>query len=287
MTNIDNKINILVCTHKKDINTRNEGIYRAIHAGKALHPELNLDCINDNTGINISEKNPYYCELTALYWGWKNLNGIQYCGLNHYRRYFSIDINAENIDSIMKGYDMIVAKSETMISKRERGNNLALMTTLEDYYVFVDTILYLYPDCKNAFIEYFYNSRKSYPYQMFIARKELYNEYCEFLFSILFETEKRIKNHEYTRLKRTLGYLGEWMLGLFIYYKKLNVKETPISILIEEEKQNKLKPKIALTIRRMIQFMLDFTYKKPKEIIVPDMVKVGFINDGIELKSLK
>ena len=281
------KINILVCTHKKDVNTRNNGIYKAIHAGKALHPELNLDCIGDNTGDNISDKNPYYCELTALYWGWKNLNDVQYCGLNHYRRYFDIDINTNNVDSIMSDYDMIVAKSDTMLSRRERARNLALITTLEDFYIFADTALYLFPDCKKAFIEYFYNSKQSYPFQMFIAKKELYDEYCEFLFSILFETEKRMKNHEYTRLKRTLGYLGEWMLGLFIYYKNLKVKETPISILIEGNKKSNIKSEIILITRRIIQNLLDCTYKKPKEIIVPEYVKVGLRNDGIELRVLK
>ena len=67
------KIKILVCAHKPYPNTRNEGIYQAIQVGKALHPELDMGYINDNTGDNISEKNPYWCELTALYWGWKNI----------------------------------------------------------------------------------------------------------------------------------------------------------------------------------------------------------------------
>ena len=42
----------------------------------------------DNTGENISEKNSMYCELTAQYWAWKNLNA-DYYGFFHYRRYLN------------------------------------------------------------------------------------------------------------------------------------------------------------------------------------------------------
>ena len=77
------------------------------------------------------------------------------------------------------------------------------------------------------------------------------------------------------------------MLGLFIYYKKLKVRETPTSILIEGNKKSNLKSEIILKSRRIIQNLLDCTYKKPKEIIVPEYVKVGLKNDGIELRALK
>lgn len=287
------KIKILVCAHKKDPHTKNNGVYTAIHGGKELHPELDLGYINDNTGDNISIKNSYYSELTVLYWGWKNINNVEYCGLNHYRRYFDLDINENNIDEIMDNYDMIAASS-SMLSKRERANNLINITTNEDYYIFIDTLLSLYPDCKQSLLDYLYNSRESYPYQMFICKKKLYDEYCQFLFSILFEMEKKVKKHEYTRLKRTLGYIGEWLLGIFIKYKKLKVKPIPVIICTNKEIEKKskvikfnLKYSIIYRIRKLLFILLDLTYKKPSDIIVPEMVKVGLKNDGIELNVLK
>lgn len=48
---------------------------------------LDLGYQKDNEGDNISAKNPYYCELTGIYYAWKNIPA-EYLGLVHYRRYF-------------------------------------------------------------------------------------------------------------------------------------------------------------------------------------------------------
>ena len=82
-------IKILVATHKK-YEFPNSSCYVPIQVGKKL-TGLELGILSDDTEINISEKNQSYCELTALYWSWKNnfLQDVDYVGLVHYRRYFS------------------------------------------------------------------------------------------------------------------------------------------------------------------------------------------------------
>ena len=47
-------------------------MYIPVQVGSALNPPLPY--IGDDTGDNISERNPYFCELTGLYWAWKNLD---------------------------------------------------------------------------------------------------------------------------------------------------------------------------------------------------------------------
>ena len=86
-------IKIIVATHKKYW-MPSDPVYFPIHVGAEGkkdpmgHP-LDLGYIKDNTGENISDKNKNYCELTGLYWAWKNLNA-DYIGLAHYRRHFTV-----------------------------------------------------------------------------------------------------------------------------------------------------------------------------------------------------
>ena len=64
-------------------------MYLPVHVGRALYPDKEFGYQSDAEGDNISIKNPYFCELTALYWAWKNLKA-DYVGLAHYRRHFSL-----------------------------------------------------------------------------------------------------------------------------------------------------------------------------------------------------
>ena len=94
----DSKIKILVCCHKP-CELPQDNIFLPIHVGAALS-DMSLgiqrdDQLNGEPCDNISSKNRSFCELTAIYWAWKNIKKIypelQYIGLNHYRRFFSFN----------------------------------------------------------------------------------------------------------------------------------------------------------------------------------------------------
>ena len=61
-------------------------MYLPLHVGAEGKPDLGYT--RDKTGANISFKNVHFCELTGLYWAWKNIDA-DYVGLVDYRRYFT------------------------------------------------------------------------------------------------------------------------------------------------------------------------------------------------------
>lgn len=215
------KLKILVCAHLKDDLVRTEDPYVPVFAGHALHPDVDLGFTNDDEGDNISLKNKEYCELTALYWGWKNLKDVEYSGLAHFHRYLDVDVNAGNIDKLMKNCDMLASD---MLCNSHIGDSLVSLTSYEDTLLFQDTLLKLHPEYREALIDYFWNSYTLYRCNIFITRKELYDKYCETFFPVFFEVEKRLPKKAFSRQNRAIAYFGEYSLGLFIHHEKLKVK---------------------------------------------------------------
>lgn len=83
------KIQILVAAHKKFPMPTAAG-YLPVLVGAKKNYKADIPYQRDDEGDNISEKNPNYNELTAIYWAWKNLKDVDAVGLVHYRRLFSI-----------------------------------------------------------------------------------------------------------------------------------------------------------------------------------------------------
>lgn len=79
-------IKIIIAAHKK-YRMPQDDIYIPLHVGAEGKESIGYQ--GDNTGENISKLNPYFCELTGMYWMWKNLKA-DYLGLAHYRRHFCL-----------------------------------------------------------------------------------------------------------------------------------------------------------------------------------------------------
>ena len=91
-------VKIVVTTHKP-YRMPSEDLYLPVHVGAANKPDLGYT--RDDSGDNISEKNKNYCELTGLYWAWKNLDA-ECIGLAHYRRHFSVKPKRDKWVSVLK-----------------------------------------------------------------------------------------------------------------------------------------------------------------------------------------
>ena len=120
------KLTVLVITHK-DYEFPDSACYRPIFVGgKRVNALKNEDFYQDNSGINIAEKNSSFCELTGLYWAWQNgiFKNNQYVGLVHYRRYFAgkaLCLKKQHIASerellsLLEKYDVILPKKRNYL----------------------------------------------------------------------------------------------------------------------------------------------------------------------------
>ncbi len=213
-------IKIYIVTHKKIKVPALDG-YEIIQVGTKQNE--NLGYLRDNTGDNISIKNPNYCELTALYWMWKN-SASNIIGLVHYRRYFFSNayskninniLNEEEIEKIMQEYDIIIPK-ENFIYKYNIEEQYKSEHNIEDYIMCKKIIEQNTPEYLEAF-DIVSKRKYFYPYNMFIMKKEKLNEYAEWLFSILFELEKNIDISQYSDYnKRVYGFLAERLFNVWL-----------------------------------------------------------------------
>lgn len=272
------KIKILVACHKADPAIRQDDIYMPIHVGKALHPELDLGFQSDDTGDNISEKNGSYCELTAMYWAWKNLpKDVDIVGLCHYRRYFKLNKKDPkgHIQRLLKKHDAIVLPYH--IREISNVDVLANLTCSEDAALFVDLLVELYPDKKSMIGSYFYRSNSASWCNMVICKRKLYDEYCSFLFSFLEKLEDTLFPIPYTRIQRRIGYFAEMLLGLWLKFN--NIK--PVVVGFDEYDE----PWIIRKLRDARQ-QLSFRLFAHTPFTVYYAVKVGLEQDGRPLKHI-
>lgn len=252
-----NKIKILVCYHKKDTLFKNE-VLTPIHCGRALALEraktdknqqkncewLLKNTIGDDTGDNISLKNQTHCELTALYWAWKNYDALgnpEYIGLVHYRRLLDFldkypskefaqcinmkDWGLENIRKVVDPIDVVLPKP---FDFKKEGKTIceqyADSHNIEDLNTVISIMQEKYPDTNMEVIDEYLNDYKSAMCNMFVMKRELFFEYCSWLFNILESAENRIQISEDTYQKRVFGFLAERMFNMFILQKQSEVK---------------------------------------------------------------
>ena len=238
-------IKILVATHKKYWMPEDE-VYLPIHVGR--EGKQNLGYIGDNTGDNISIKNPNYCELTAIYWAWKNLKA-DYIGLVHYRRYFTKHnfrncekkkqdiLLKSDFENILKDVDIIVPDKRKYYIEtiRSHYNHSYYEKDLNETENIIKDI---YPKYSVSFNKVM-NRTWAHMFNMFVMCKDYFDEYCEWLFTILFELEKRIDISNYTVTEaRVFGFISELLLDVWLETKQIKYKEINVSFM---EKQNWLK----------------------------------------------
>ena len=226
-------IQIYVISHLlEDIEkTRNDSIYTPLFVGR--NGKDNFGYCSDDSGDNISSRNPYFCELTGLYWIWKQ-STADIIGLCHYRRYFVNEKNElldkDEIESILEDYDLIIPNFGSSLlgsvyndyDNEHYGKDLDLCH---------DIISKLSPEYLDSYDKVIHGNKLCH-YNMFIAKKEIINDYCNWVFPILFELEKIIDAKDYDDYrKRVYGFLTERLFNVWFTHKNLKVKETKVKLI--------------------------------------------------------
>lgn len=250
---------IYIATHKK-FNVPNEPGYIPIQVG--TEGKTKLGYLVDNTGDNISVKNANYCELTGLYWIWKNTSD-DYKGLVHYRRYFSNSLKANEILKeryilrALKKFDVILPFRYTM-DKSLIDDYCEISGFKKDLESVREIILSKYPNYLNTY-DNTMNNNKIYFYNMIIARKTVFDNYCEWLFSILFELEKKVDLLGYNDYqKRIYGFLSERLLNVYFDYNNYKVFECGV---INTEEDWGTWKKIRTALKRVLMFRTQLFFK--------------------------
>ena len=193
-----------------------------IQAGAALTSQAVAN-LQDNTGDNISAKNRNYCELTVTYHAWKNCSAA-YKGICHYRRIFDIDdVQMQALLTVQDKWDVIlpypsvyypdISKEHMRYVKESDWNAMlsALSETAPEY-------LEIYREGIRNGERFFHN------FNMLIAKAEVFDDYCSFLFRVLQRTEEHAVPKGWERADRFAGYLGENLTTLYFLKNRDKLK---------------------------------------------------------------
>ena len=223
---------IYIATHKK-FNVPNLNGYCALQVGAEGKEKYGY--LRDNIGNHISGKNANYCELTGLYWIWKNTDD-SYKGLVHYRRYFGRNNLSNKIYDIcsyeyllncLKSVDIVLPYVEYF--KQNAKEEILLHCCTEEIFDKLRQIIETkYPDYIETYDRYF-NENKASLFNMLFCKREIFDAYCEWLFSILFVLEKQVDLAKLnTYQQRLYGFLSERLLNVWVIKNKLVVKHLPV-----------------------------------------------------------
>jgi hypothetical protein len=204
--------------------------------------------LSDAKDENISNLNPYYCELTALYWVLKNTKS-NYVGLCHYRRYFSfislnnympvLDVvaNIEDINSLTHGdqYDSlinlldftdVIVPTKQILLPSIKAHYLNYSES-PPWYAFIDALKYLYPNIKDPHLFYEINTKSSL-FNMFVMKRPILEKYCSDLFTVINLVFKKIGSPYDQYNNRYPGFLAERFLDFWLMANKIYSIERPV-----------------------------------------------------------
>lgn len=268
----NDSVKVIVCCHKKDVYAES-AVYMPIHVGKAIS-QTELGIQGDDCGDNISNKNKSYCELTGIYWAWKNLKGIDVIGLSHYRRYFDFHHKGRSWHPYTSFPSSELAKTDltippALIKRIKQGAVVFAEPTncaqnlyadyccchmSDDFRVLEQVIFETQPeDIKRSFKKVMYKNNKRSSYNMFVMNWKDFDAYCSWLFPLLEEVEKRIDITHYSDAqKRIFGYMSERLQNVWVDARACEVVYKPVLWFMDGVDINGNRPRLVYRLRSIL-----------------------------------
>lgn len=184
--------------------------------GGSVLSDKKIGSFGDDLGENISEKNRSYSELTVTYWAWKNCNS-EYKGICHYRRY--LDLSDDDYLNVF-GSDVDVVLPFPYLCRGDASFQWKRYISEKDMNFFFSTLKF---EEKNAALKalsdtYIYN------HNLLIAKREIYDDYCSWLFKTLFNAESYFVSRDRELMPRLMGYLGEILTDIYFIVRRNELK---------------------------------------------------------------
>lgn len=250
---VDRDLKIFIATNKNCYIPKGD-IFYPVQTGSSSAKNRIDDYLHDDVEDNISDLNFSYCELTAQYWAWKNIDA-EYYGFFHNRRYLSplgnsyaenieqlipisgnfseemarLGISSEIFKSLVSKYDVIVPRGvdvsefsgfECKPSIKDQFVSMAGMVK-KDLDTAIEYILNNYPQYKESIKDFFDNNHIGHFRLMYIMRKEIFRDYCEWIFPIL---NKIYIDSDFSNMSqyesRSVGMVAERLFGLWLFHHK-------------------------------------------------------------------
>ncbi len=254
-------MNAIFSVFHKNFYTPKNSIIKPILVGldkNSIALKTTKKIFRDDNGENISVLNPFFCELTALFWVWKNFDqrDDEIVGMAHYRRYLfeknsthvstklkkiyyrfsnlflsdadKIQINIaskiasqKSIEKILQSHDLILP-----FPIHFRNQNNEVISVKEHYqsehsgndWLLIEKILKKNHPDYSKTFDNYQNGKKSMICNMFITRRDIMNKYCEWLFPNIFEFYEETSISTDSYQARSVGFIAERLQNIYFLH---------------------------------------------------------------------
>lgn len=245
------KIKIFITCLDEKIAIPDNELLELVGGGSANRTNHIHGMTRDDSGDNISKKNPRFNDAATIYWAWKNRD-LDYYGFMQYRRMFEFVESEHTSTEYEKHYETndVETFSKMMLDSPSHMRNIIEKydvitcnplqydaknyTLYQQYYEvpyshekdickLVEIIQRIYPEYIPATRKVLFETGKGYFANIFIMKKEIFHSFCEWMFRILLEFDEWCDYSEYSLVERRApGFLSERLLSIYYYYLEEN-----------------------------------------------------------------